>query len=152
MENELDTISTNGHAPARVMDRIKRAYPTAPQRLTVPELPDDDGNPLEVFYWPKTGRDEQTIAAHEPKDGAERLVYTLILKAMDDQGKQLFRWGEAPQILQYLSYEVLARIVLVIMGVRPSGAELTVDEAKKDIEQDPPSTSNSILEKSSTNP
>jgi hypothetical protein len=136
----------------RALERIRRAYPTAPQRLVVPEFPDDEGNPLEVFYWPKTGRDEQTIDAREPKDQAERWVYTLILKAMDDQGKPLFQWGEARQLLQYLSFEVLARIVLVIMGVRPNEPGPTVEDAKRDIQADPPSTSNYTLEKSSTNP
>lgn len=138
----MEQLPTNGHAPARVIDRIRRAYPTAPQRLLVPEIPDEQGNPLEIFYSPKTGLDEQTIEAKEPKDSAEKLVYTLILKAMDDQGKALFRWGEAGAILQYLSYEVLARIVLVIMGVRPNTAG-TLDEMKQAIQRDPTSVSDS---------
>lgn len=138
----MEQIPSNGHAPGRVVDRIRRAYPTAPQRLLVPELPDEEGHPLEIFYTPKTGLDEQTIEAKEPKDSAEKLVYTLILKAMDDQGKALFRWGEAGAILQYLSYEVLARIVLVIMGVRPNTAG-TLDEMKQAIQRDPTSVSDS---------
>lgn len=117
----------------------------------MPELPDEQGNPLELFYWPKTGRDEQSLEAREPKDSAERLVYTLILKAMDDQGKQLFRWGEAEGILQYLSYEVLARIVLVIMGVRPSGTG-TLEEMKQAIQQDPTSNLDHSSAQSSTSP
>lgn len=148
-------MSENGvQAPGglRALERIRRAYPTAPQRLVVPEFPDDEGNPLEVFYWPKTGRDEQTIDAREPKDQAERWVYTLILKAMDDQGKPLFQWGEARQLLQYLSFEVLARIVLVIMGVRPNEPGPTHEELKRAIEQDPTSSSASSSAPSSANP
>lgn len=147
----MEQLPTNGHAPGRVIDRIKRAYPTAPQRLTVPELPDDEGNPLEVFYYPKTGRDEQTIEAHDPKDMAERMAYTLILKAMDDQGKQLFRWGEAADILQYLSYEVLGDIVLVMMGIRPN-TRGSLAEMKQAIQEDPTSSSAFSLHQSSTNP
>lgn len=135
----------------RAMERIRRAYPTAPQRLVVPEFPDDAGNPLEIFYWPKTGLDEQKIDAREPKDGAERLVYTLILKALDDQGKPLFQWGEARQLLQVMPYEVLARLVLVILGVRPSG-QPTLDEVKREIQADPTSSSDSSLAPNSTNP
>ena len=44
---------------------------------------------------------------------------------------QLFRWSEADAILQYLSYEVLARMMLVMMGVRSNGTTLSVDEAEK---------------------
>jgi hypothetical protein len=142
-------MEQNGHAPSRVIDRIRRAYPTALQRLLVPELPDEQDNPLEIFYWPKTGKDEQTLEAREPKDGPEKLVATLILKALDEQGKQLFRWGEAEGILQYLSYEVLARIVLVIMGVR---ANTTLDDLKQAIQTDPISSSGSSLAPSSANP
>lgn len=147
----METVPTNGVHTGRVIDRIKRAYPTAPQRLLVPELPDDAGNPLEIFFSPKTGLDEQVIEAKEPKDQAERLVYTLILKAMDDQGKALFRWGEAGAILQYLSYEVLARIVLVIMGVRPNGTP-SLDDMKQQVQTDPISASDSSLGPSSISP
>lgn len=142
------------HAPGalRAMDRIKRAYPTAPQRLVVPEFPDDAGNPLEIFYWPKTGLDEQKIEAREPKDQAERLVYTLILKAMDDQGKALFQWGEARQILQVMPYEVLGRLVLVIMGVRPNDQAPTHEDLKREIEKDPTCVDASILVPNSGNP
>ena len=134
-------MEQNGvHAPVRAMDRIKRAYPTAPQRLLVPEFPDDAGNPLELFYYPKTGADEQKIDARDPKDPTERLAYTLILKALDDQGKPLFQWGEARQLLQHIPYEVLGRLCLIIMGIRPNES-LTLDEVKRDIQGDPTSAS-----------
>jgi hypothetical protein len=141
------------HAPGglRAMERIRRAYPTAPQRLVVPEFPDDAGNPLEIFYWPKTGLDEQKIDAREPKDGAERLVYTLILKAMDDQGRPLFQWGEARQLLQVMPYEVLARLVLIIMGARPNDTP-TLDEVKREIQADPTSNFAYTSEPSSISP
>lgn len=143
------------HAPVgqvRAIERIRRAYPTAPQRLVVPEFPDDAGNPLEIFYWPKTGRDEQTIDAREPKDQAEKMVLTLILKAMDDQGKPLFQWGEARMLLQYMSHEVLARLYLVIIGVRPNGTTPTLDEVKQDIQQDPTCNSDSSSAPNSASP
>ena len=142
------------HAPGalRAIERIRRAYPTAPQRLVVPEFPDDAGNPLEIFYFPKTGLDEQKIEAREPKDHIERFAYTLILKALDDAGKPLFQWGEAKRLMQFMPAEVLGNLALIIAGIRPNGTQPTHEDLKREIEQDPTCVDASILAPNSGNP
>ena len=100
---------------------------------------------MEIFYTPITGIDDQTIEAREPKSNAERLVYRLILKSRDDNGRALFRWTDAPVLLKEVPYELLARVVLRIMGIAASGLGPTVEDAKAELEADPNSTSGSSL-------
>jgi hypothetical protein len=136
--------AANGTVRKTTLERVRQSYSSVPQRLLVPEWADEEGNPLEIFYTPITGIDDQTIEAREPKSNAERLVYRLILKSRDDNGRALFRWTDAPVLLKEVPYELLARVVLRIMGVTTSGLGPTVEEAKADIESDLPSTSASI--------
>lgn len=143
-------MESNGHVPLSVLDRIHRVYSAAPQRILVPELPDAEGRPLELFYTPMTGLDEQTVEGRNPKDSTERVIYRLILKARSDEGKALFRWQDAQVLMRELHFDIALRIVGIMMGARDT--VLTVEQAKKDIEADPPSTSDSTWESSSTSP
>jgi hypothetical protein len=144
-------MSTNGQSRMTPMERIHRVYQTAPQRILVPELPDDEGQPLEVFYTPLTGVDDQAIEARDPKTGAERALYRLIHKANDDEGNALFQWRDAPVLLREMPYQVVLRIVSIIMGLEPNKTP-TVEAAKKDIQADPNSILSSSSLSSSTSP
>src|SRR5688500_4187818 len=118
------------------MERVKRSYSSAPQRLLMPEWPDEQGNPMEIFYTPYTGLDDQTIDAREPKSGAERLVLRFILKAHDDAGRALFRWSDATALLKEVPFDLLVRVVSAVMSTMPGLAE-----ARAELDADPNLTS-----------
>lgn len=147
----MDT-AVNGPVRKTPMERVRQSYSSVPQRILVPEWADEAGNPMEVFFTPITGIDDQTIEAREPKSNAERLVYRLILKSRDDAGRALFRWTDAPVLLKEVPYELLARVVLRIMGIAASGLGPTVEDAKEEITADPNYSSGSISASSSTKP
>jgi hypothetical protein len=129
--------AVNGPVRKTPLERVRQSYSSVPQRILVPEWADEQGNPMEIFYTPITGIDDQTIEAREPKSNAERLVYRLILKSRDDNGRALFRWNDAPVLLKEVPYELLARVVLRIMGIAASGLGPTVEDAKAELEADP---------------
>lgn len=118
------------------MERVKRSYSSAPQRLLMPEWPDEQGNPMEIFYTPYTGLDDQTIDAREPKSGAERLILRFILKAHDDAGRAIFRWSDATTLLKEVPMDLLVRVVSAAMTTTP-----TVAEARAELDADPNSIS-----------
>jgi hypothetical protein len=118
------------------MERVKRSYSSAPQRLLMPEWPDEHGNPMEIFYTPYTGLDDQTIDAREPKSGAERVVLRFILKAHDDAGRALFRWSDATTLLKEAPLDLIMRVVNVVMTTTP-----TVAQARAELDVDPNLTS-----------
>lgn len=129
------------------MERVKRSYTSAPQRLLMPEWADEQGNPMEIFYTPYTGLDDQTIDAREPKSGAERLVLRFILKAHDDAGRALFRWSDATALLKDVPFDLLVRVVSAVMSTQPGLAE-----ARVELENDPNLTFDSSLPANSTKP
>jgi hypothetical protein len=129
------------------MERVKRSYTSAPQRLLMPEWSDEQGNPMEIFYTPYTGLDDQTIDAREPKSGAERLVLRFILKAHDDAGRAIFRWSDASTLLKEVPFDLLIRVVSTVMSTTP-----TVAEAREELDADPNLTSSSFSVQNSTKP
>lgn len=129
------------------MERVKRSYTSAPQRLLMPEWADEHGNPMEIFYTPYTGLDDQTIDAREPKSGAERLVLRFILKAHDDAGRALFRWSDATALLKEVPFDLLVRVVSAVMSTMPGLAE-----ARAELDADPNLDSVSGLQPNSTKP
>ena len=122
------------------MERVKRSYTSAPQRLLMPEWPDEQGNPMEIFYTPYTGLDDQTIDAREPKSGAERLVLRFILKAHDDAGRAIFRWSDATTLMKEVPFDLLIRVVNAAMTTTP-----TVADARAELDADPNLTFDSSL-------
>ena len=129
------------------MERVRKSYTSAPQRLLMPEWPDEQGNPMEIFYTPYTGLDDQTIDAREPKSGAERLVSRFILKAHDDAGRAIFRWSDATALLKDVPFDLLVRVVSAVMSSTPGLAE-----ARAELDADPNLISDSSLLANSTKP
>ena len=129
------------------MERVRKSYTSAPQRLLMPEWPDEQGNPMEIFYTPYTGLDDQTIDAREPKSGAERLVLRFILKAHDDAGRALFRWSDATALLKEVPFDLLVRVVSAVMSSTPGLAE-----ARAELDADPNLTFDSSVPANSTKP
>lgn len=143
-------MDTNGQRPWTPMERVRKAFQTAPQRLLLPELPDEHGQPLEVFYTPMTGVDEQTIETRDPQSGAERATLRFILKARNDEGRALFRWDDLSVLMKEMPFGVILRVVNTVMGL--DSRPVTVEEAKTHLESDPPSTFGSTSPSSSTHP
>ena len=129
------------------MERVKRSYTSAPQRLLMPEWADEHGNPMEIFYTPYTGLDDQTIDAREPKSGTERLILRFILKAHVDAGRAIFRWSDATALLKEVPYHLIVRVVGAMMKETPG-----VEEARAELDADPNLTFDSSLPANSTKP
>lgn len=137
--------AVNGVRTMSPMERVRKSYSSAPQRLLMPEWADEQGNPMEIFYTPYTGLDDQTIDAREPKSGAERLILRFILKAHDDTGRAIFRWSDSAALLKEVPYDLIVRVVAAVMNATP-----TVADARAELDADPNLTSDSSLPANST--
>ena len=119
--------ATNGVRP-RAIDRARKAYHgVGRQRLEVPEWPDDQGHPLEVFFEPLSQADLEHLTAQNPTSVYQEHVYLLINKLRDDQGQPLFDYRDKIALM----HEVEAGIILRLKNAIWSTSSIqTVDEAK----------------------
>ena len=94
--------------------------------LDVPEWPDADGNPTVVWFKPSLNlRQQQKILALSSQDkAAEAIAMTLILRALDADGKPLFKTVELGEIMRGVDPDVVARIVTEINADEMSDDEL----------------------------
>ena len=81
--------------------------------LLVPEWPDSEGKPTEVYYKPSLNlRQQQEILSLNSRDkAAEAIAMTMILRALDVDGKPLFRKIELSEIMRGVDPDIVARIV-----------------------------------------
>ena len=96
--------------------------------LDVPEWPDADGNPTRVWFRPSLNlRQQQKILALSAQDkAAAAIAMPLILRALDEDGKPLFRQIELGEIMRGVDPDVVARIVSEM-----NADELSDDELEK---------------------
>lgn len=125
--------SLNGVKKLRPIDRVRQAYQKARDMVRVPEWPDEDGNPLEVFFTPLTYAEHQQIIGYNPQGNHEYNVYTLIAKARDAEGAPLFTPGDLATLKGEASYNVIIRIVSAINEL---GGLASVDEVKSLLGED----------------
>lgn len=115
--------------------------------MEVLEWADEDGIPLEVWFTPLTGHDIEALNKRQDKNSsdAEYLIDIMILKAMDDEGKPLFAFGDKEALLSSAHYATVYRIAQAIQTRFTLPIE-NVEAAKKKLPESQSSTSNSGLE------
>lgn len=117
----------------RAIDIINRATDHTVRSIEVPEW-----NGLKLYFTPLTTADMQVAGSQgkDTEDHHDRNIRLLINKAMDEQGKPLFRQGDAHHLKQ-ANYEVLQRVI----GFMYETAFTKVEDAQKAVEGNPSSTS-----------
>ena len=122
------TVSTS-----RIIDRARQKFNSLRERYVCKEWGEDDEHPLEVFFAPMTVNDLEAIDARSPKTHHDRNVFTLILKARDEQNQPLFQWGDAISLKTEVEYGIILDIVTAINNLRTI---TTVDQAKAILGED----------------
>jgi hypothetical protein len=117
----------------RAIDRARTAFHATRDMVTVPEWPDAEGTPLEVYFTRLSAADVEAVRAREPKTDSDYNVLLLINKAKDEQGKNLFEFGDRMSLLHDVEYAVLLKIIGAMTGL---GQPQTVDEAKRVLGED----------------
>lgn len=102
-----------------VLENISRRFDTLGMcRVEVPEWPEPDGSPTVLYFTPFTPRERDLLYGRERGD-AERAVDFVILKALDEQGKQVFTKADKPKLIRVAEANVLGRIVEEAIGWSP---------------------------------
>ena len=96
-------------------------------RILIPEWT-VDGKPAEIFFRPTMNFKQQGEVLRLASEGkqAEAVVLTLIFRALDADGKPLFRKVNQTEILNEMDPDLIGRIVGE-MG----GDDLTIEEMEK---------------------
>ena len=81
------------------------------------------GFPLEAYFTPMTLADSQKIRARSGDSNEEFIVYTLIYKLVDKQGKKLLDIGDKTTLLSKVPFDVLTNIVQQINAANPVDVE-----------------------------
>lgn len=126
----MEAVQTNG---MRTIDRIRQHHYANRKFIDVPEWPDEDGEPLRIYYSELTGHDVNQLNARETKNDPEYVATLVALKAQKEDGSLHFSMGDVHALLQNTHYPTLFRIAQAIQTrfTLPGG---TVDEVKKPLE------------------
>lgn len=141
-------------APAqiRVIDRMRAAFMQRSWLHQIPEYPDADGKPLDMYFLPLTSADVDAAMIGVP-DGQvltprERDVRTLITKARDAQGRLLFAAGDLVFLMTEVPFLIINRATQFMYTV----ATISVDEAKAELGNEPKSAGSSGTPENATGP
>lgn len=98
-------------------------------RIEVPEWPDADGKPGVIYFSPSVNLYERgkILAAANGENPAESLALTVILRALDADGKRLFKEVELDVLMREVDEDVLGRVA---HAMRTPSNEIDI-EAKK---------------------
>ena len=96
-------------AKAHYRDRLSAPL----QYVEVPEWPDEKGEPTKIFYRSSMTLSEQQeiLALNQAGKVGEALIATLIAKALDEDGKKLFKLVNRHEFMRQVDSEVIAQIV-----------------------------------------
>ncbi len=102
------------------MDVLTRARNQFSERLSaglqfieVPEWKDEDGSNTKIYYKPSLNlKQQQKILELSSKDKVvEAIAMTLVLRALDENGKPLFNQSNMHEIMRECDPDVVSRIV-----------------------------------------
>lgn len=82
--------------------------------IEVPEWPDKDGKPSLIWYRPgglNFLQQESIFRLSDEGKKAEAIVETLILRALDADGKPIFRKDQRVELMRLVDPNVISRIV-----------------------------------------
>lgn len=106
----------------RVIDAIIDHFKGRRDSVVIPEWGD-----VEIFFTPISYDELETIEKRNPKSNFERSVITLVLKAQDETGGQMFRWGDVGHLMKQADVVIVQRIISAMMSL--ASADLTEHEA-----------------------
>jgi len=101
-----------------ILDRAKAHFEARlsgePSRIEVPEW-GENGQPLVIYYKPMTlkAKSALSVFADNPFEYA---VESLIRRALDADGKPIFRPVEKVEIMRHVDPDVVERIVISMVG------------------------------------
>lgn len=109
---------------ARAIDAWKAAFERGGKTVTV--------GGVVMHFDPLTSYDLSRAGAYDPKNDEERMVYLLIIKAKDAEGKQLFQVGDFHDLLHATPKAFLNEALEAMYAsatVSPEGAAQALGES-----------------------
>lgn len=109
-----------------ILDRAKRHLKGEPTKIiTVPEWPDDDGEPTKIYARPLTLNERNRIFAAAKQGDLAMFAEAIILKATDENGQRLFSPAHKHTMMREIDANVLETIGQKIMGDKPTEVDST---------------------------
>jgi len=98
------------------------------QFVEVDEWKDEKGNPIKIYFKSSMNfkQLQKVMKATQEGNQGEAILQTLILRALDEDGKPLFRQADMPDLLRQVDPEVVNKIVIAI-----NSNEDNLEELKK---------------------
>lgn len=85
------------------------------RKITIPEWPDADGNPLVLYAYPLTVNEVIELETRDAATQAERNVYQIIKQCLDENGEQYFTVADKPALLN-TSADVIGMLMIKLNG------------------------------------
>ena len=100
-----------------VLDNMTQHFSS--QEVKVIEVPEwgEEGAPLQIYHKPFTLSEQKKLYSMSKEDNIEMLAYTLILKAIDENGEKLFTLADKPALMHKVDPYILARVAGEITSV-----------------------------------
>jgi len=77
----------------------------------------EDGKPLLIYYTPFTIGERRKLLKNSQGDEMLIGIYTLIMKALDGSGENIFTLEHKKRLLDHVDSDVVARVAAEILGV-----------------------------------
>jgi len=105
-----------GKAKTSALDTIRANIQGEVQSKTIAAWSSDDED-FTVYWNPITLADKQKIQKHARGDDQQTTLYTLIFKAMDKDGENLFTIADKMQLMSVIPSKEIEEIALLMLGV-----------------------------------
>ena len=119
-----------------LIERIKNDYreklQAGPKIITVPEWGESKKKPLKIYVWPANLKVRDKINRYVQAGSPESLVEALVLRAMDEDRKPLFRPGDKSELMRMADPDLIARIVREMNAVPDDEASSPVSAVDRD--------------------
>ncbi|MGC0371838.1 MAG: hypothetical protein DGJ47_000539 [Rickettsiaceae bacterium] len=107
-----------------VMQRVKSHFDS--KEMKIIEVPEwgDDNQPLYIYASPLTLAQKNRLYKMAKDDDLGLMVETLIMKAKDESGNNLFNRADKPDLMRSCDPDVLIRVANNIIGDNDDNFEL----------------------------
>lgn len=98
----------------KAIDRLKQHYDDLGMgSFEVPELPDENGDPMVIYFTPYTlGEQIKINNLANQKGGTRLLAWQVIVKALDKTGEPLFTIEDLDDLVKNVQCDLLATIAI----------------------------------------
>ena len=98
------------------------------QFISVYEWKDSKGEPVKIYYKPSMTfkQLQKVMRATNNGNQSEAIIQTLIIRALDEDGKPLFRQNDMTQLMNETDPEVINKIVIAL-----NEKDESIEEIKK---------------------